>query len=103
MNSFDPYAIIRLLFCQVRQEFNLGMGEYFAALDLIKGEWKIKDESDLKEVLQLLWCHSREEQAQFQMIWQETVIIRELTIPSIIPTDDEPSVEHKSRYLLSFS
>jgi hypothetical protein len=67
MSSFNPQKITSQLFRRVRQEFKLGMGEYFAALDALKGGYGTQNEVDLQEVLQLLWCHSVEDQAQFQL------------------------------------
>ncbi|MEA5537036.1 hypothetical protein [Crocosphaera sp. XPORK-15E] len=97
MSSFNPDEITRQIFRQVRQELNLGMGEYLAALEAIKGGYGTQNESDLQEVLQLLWCHSVEEQAQFQLEWKEIVVIKEASInPPIIESDNfSPTTTNK--------
>lgn len=91
MSSFDPYEITCKLFRQIRQEFSLGMGEYFAAIDALKGGWGQENESDLQEVLQLLWCHSLEDQIQFQLEWKEIIILKEPSLPSTPKSDDQSS------------
>ena len=93
MSAFDPQEIVHKLFPQIRREFSLGMGEYFAALKIFQGEWVIKDESDLKEILQILWCNSLEDQAKFQIKWQEIVLVKETTLESSIsPTPEDETI-----------
>lgn len=57
-----------------RSGFNLGLEEYFAALELVVGESEFSaNESSLKQALKLLWCDSRSEQAQFDPLWEEVL------------------------------
>jgi len=74
MSDFDPEAIATRLFLHLRQSgFNLGVGEYQAALDAIQGGMGTQSLEDFKFILQLLWCHSLAEQSQFALIWQELI------------------------------
>jgi hypothetical protein len=71
MSDSEIEAIVNRLFKRVRQRFNLGMREYLAALDALQGGFGIADRDELKLILQLLWCHSLAQQAQFELIWGE--------------------------------
>ena len=95
MSAFDPQEIVHKLFPQIRREFSLGMGEYFAALKIFQGEWIIKDESDLKEILQILWCSSLEDQGKFQIKWQE-IVLGTTPEPSISPTPEDETIASSS-------
>lgn len=64
-------ALVSRLFRQVRDRFNLGLREYLAALDIVRGDFEVADQDELKLTLQLLWCHSLVQNAQFEMIWTE--------------------------------
>ncbi len=68
MNNFDPEQMLDEVFKRVRQDFQLGISEYFAALTALKGGWG-NNEEELQETLQLLWCHSPSQQEQFLGLW----------------------------------
>ena len=71
MSEFAPEPIVTRLFYRLRKRgFNLGMSEYLAALEAVKGGFAV-DRDDLFLMLQPLWCHSLGEQSQFLLIWQE--------------------------------
>lgn len=61
------------VFKRVRQDFQIGMNEYLAALKALAGGWG-NNEEDLREMLQLLWCHSFSEQEQFLGLWDAVKI-----------------------------
>lgn len=72
MSPFAPEAIAQTLFRLLRKSgFSLGMGEYLAALDVLRWEDGPQTLPALKVVLRLLWCHSFEAQRQFDLIWEE--------------------------------
>lgn len=73
MKEFHPDLLIEQLFKRIRKEFHLGMREYLAATDVVRGDSGVKDWDGLKEVLLLLWCHSRAEQRQFADLWESAV------------------------------
>lgn len=89
MSNFQPDAIVTQLFNRIRQEFDLGLREYLAALDAVKGGYGADNLADLERVLQALWCHSLKEQQRFAAIWKQTVA----TNPSkaIQKTDSDPN------------
>lgn len=68
MNNFEPRKMLDQVFGRIRQDFQLGVGEYSAALKALQGGWGNKEE-ELKETLQLLWCHSPSQQEQFVGLW----------------------------------
>lgn len=80
MNKFDAETITTNIFQRLRKSsFNIGVNEYIAALDAIKGEMGTGSLEELKLILQLLWCHSLAEQSQFSFIWQtETAQLNEV-------------------------
>ncbi|MGK7928123.1 MAG: VWA containing CoxE family protein [Spirulina sp.] len=73
MNPGDFYSIVTQLFHRLRRDFNLGMREYFVALEAVEGGWGNTRE-ELQETLQLLWCKSPSDRAQLEMIWEELAI-----------------------------
>lgn len=76
MSDFEPEAIALRLFRRLRKSrFNLGMGEYLAALEAIRWEDGPKNLESLKIVLRLLWCHSYEAQGQFDQMWDEVAAV----------------------------
>lgn len=69
--TFDPQPILFRVFNRLRQSgFCLGVSEYLAVLDAVEGGYGASSQEELKQVLQLLWCHSLAEQNQFQLIWE---------------------------------
>jgi uncharacterized protein len=82
MTSLDRYSLLETLFQQLRQKgFNLGMDEYLAAIETVRQEYITTDE-ELHSVLQLLWCHSREERGQFQLLWHSLTLAESASIDS---------------------
>ena len=71
MTSSSVEELVTRLFKRVRQQFDLGMREYLAALDAVQGDFEIADQDEMQLVLKLLWCHSLVQQAQFELIWDE--------------------------------
>ncbi|MBD2122354.1 VWA domain-containing protein [Trichocoleus sp. FACHB-262] len=70
MKAFDPQDVVLRMFLRLRSSgFQLGVSEYFAALNAIKGGFA-EDLNALAETLKLLWCHSLGEQSHFEPIWQ---------------------------------
>lgn len=68
MNNFELEQMLDAVFKRVRRDFQLGIGEYFAALKALKGGWG-NNEQELQETLQFLWCHSPSQQEQFLGLW----------------------------------
>ncbi len=73
MSKFLPEPIVNRLFNRLRRNFNIGMREYLAALDAIKGGCGSDNLEDLRLMLQLLWCNSLAEQSQFAVIWESAI------------------------------
>lgn len=102
MTSFNPSYLIEQVFSQVRKDFQLGMGEYFAACEVIAGGWGRENPQDLKSVLQLLWCHSLAEQEHFSGIFDRATAVlpkpenRSLQSPSPNPEDIEIDSENST-------
>jgi uncharacterized protein len=69
MNTSGTGIILINLFTQLRRSgFTLGMGELLAALEAVGGGWGA-DNEEMKQVIQFLWCHSREERDELEIIW----------------------------------
>ncbi len=81
MNNFDPRQMLNEVFKRVRQDFQLGIREYLAALKALKGGWG-NNEEELKETLQLLWCHSLSHQEQFYVLWDAVKVSLGTTKPN---------------------
>ncbi|MFB2934943.1 VWA containing CoxE family protein [Aerosakkonemataceae cyanobacterium BLCC-F154] len=76
MSEFNPELIVENAFKYLRKKgFNLGVNEYLAALDAVRGEMGSQNIDELKLVLKLLWCHSPEEQSYFALLWEEIATI----------------------------
>ncbi|MFQ4136531.1 VWA domain-containing protein [Nodosilinea sp. PGN35] len=68
MNDRDE--LVQRLFLRLNQsQFQLGLGEYLAALSAVEGGFGQSLE-ELEDTLKLLWCHSLAEQSQFEPLWQ---------------------------------
>jgi uncharacterized protein len=93
MNEFDAERIATEIFYYLRKSsFNIGVNEYIAALDAIRGGMGTGSLEELKLILQLLWCHSLAEKSQFSFIWQsEATLNKKLTteITKQVPQTEE--------------
>jgi len=70
MSTFDPEEAVLRAFLRLRSSgFQLGVGEYMAALKAVEGGFG-EDLETLAETLKMLWCHSLGEQSHFDPIWQ---------------------------------
>jgi len=90
MSDFQPEAIVTRLFNRIRQEFNLGLREYLAALDAVRGGYGADQPEDLHLVLQALWCHSLQEQHQFTLIWEQTLLVHSPKAPPKPERESKP-------------
>ncbi|BAZ16808.1 hypothetical protein NIES4071_86860 [Calothrix sp. NIES-4071] len=90
MSELDAQKILTTAFTRLHREgFNLGVGEYLAALEAIP-EWGNTLE-DLQQLVRLLWCCSVAEQSKLEMIW-ESIVAVETPKPKIeAPPQSEPS------------
>ncbi len=99
---FQPEPIVTRLFNRLRREFNLGLREYLAALDAVRGGYGAEHPDSLKSVLQLLWCHSVAERSQFAVAWDAIAIeqpkppAKTTEKPSGAETKPEPPSEPRS-------
>jgi uncharacterized protein len=92
MSELSPEFIILRLFQRLRQAgFGLGMNEYLAALDAIAGRFGTSGLDALQAMLRRLWCHSRDEQRQFDLIWPEVL----QSGPQMIADGDAPAQSPK--------
>lgn len=74
MNNQDSKSVLLEVFTRLRfKGFSLGVGELLAAFRAVNKGWGIEGTEQLREVIQLLWCHSRDEFMDFEDIY-ETVI-----------------------------
>lgn len=88
MTNFNPEAIATKIFHRLRKSgWNLGVNEYIAALDAIRGGIGSENLDKLKLVLELLWCHSFDQQGLFATIWQ-----REITDLAETPTESTDEI-----------
>jgi uncharacterized protein len=72
MSQFDAPEFITQLFLRLRGDsyrFKLGIGEYQAALQAVESGFGV-DEDGLLEMVQILWCSSREQQDKLQRAWE---------------------------------
>ncbi|ERN41721.1 hypothetical protein KR51_00015670 [Rubidibacter lacunae KORDI 51-2] len=77
MSDFlDAQKLVALLFLRLRKSgFDLGVGEYFAALEAVEGGYG-RSRPVLQRTLKLMWCTSRSQQSQFDLLWE--MVIRQL-------------------------
>ena len=68
-----PLRAAQTAFQKVRKEFHLGVGELQAAIEAVQGGFGRADLQALGLVLRSLWCHSVEEQIQWEIQWQQVV------------------------------
>lgn len=69
--GFDATARALDLFTRLRGSgFNIGVGELLALHRALEGGWGADDPDALARVARLLWCNSRQEQAEFDLQWQ---------------------------------
>lgn len=105
MSEFQSEAIIEKFFKLIRKDFNLGMREYLAALDAVRGGFGNQDLLTLRSTLKLLWCHSAAQQKRFDESWESLVVAseREMRAKDHGPLDaDQPSdASEKSPDVLS--
>jgi uncharacterized protein len=70
MEKFEPRQILLQLFITLRRSNRLlGFRELLDAMRAIDGGI-IELPDDLRKMICLLWCHSREEEREFELIWQ---------------------------------
>ncbi len=89
-NKFDLRQMLDEVFKRVRQDFQLGINEYLAALKALKGGWG-NNEEELKETLQMLWCHSPSQQEQFYVVWDAVKV-------SLGKTKTKPNNKRKKKF-----
>jgi uncharacterized protein len=77
MSNFQPEVIVESLFKLVRRDFKLGMQEYLAALDAVRGGFGSQDLPTLRSTLELLWCHSRAQQKRLDELWERVVPVNQ--------------------------
>jgi len=67
-NGARSEAIATDLFYRLRKRCDLGMREYLAAIEAIRGGYDL----ELRQLLQLIWCHSLSEQLLFKTEWDKS-------------------------------
>ena len=68
MSEIDFQALILNVFTRLRRRgVVLGVNELLVALQLLDEAWDIPAPDDLRQDLQLLWCHSQLEEER--MLW----------------------------------
>jgi len=68
---FDAPALALDLFTRLRGSgFTIGVGELLALQRALAGGWGAADPDALARVARLIWCTSRQEQAEFDLQWQ---------------------------------
>ena len=113
MSERDPEHILLDVFHRLhRSGFSLGIGELLAAFQAVAGGWGAEGTEDLRDVLRLLWCHSLQEIAEFEEMYDaalaESTRLAEQPgpekSPSAIPpppqqpsTSEPPSVKTSTR------
>lgn len=92
MSDFDPSTLVSDLFLRLRRSgFNLGIGEYLAALQAVDGGFANNPDA-LEQTLRILWCHSLAEQSEFEPIWQSIAsVTTQEPAPPLPPPLSAPS------------
>jgi hypothetical protein len=63
--------LLRQVFARLRRdEFDLGVSELLAALDLAQSDLVAGDPDELRAGVRLVWCKTPEEQLRFDAVWQ---------------------------------
>ncbi len=68
-----PLRAVQSAFSKVRKDFHLGVGELQVAIEAVQGGFGAADSEALGLVLRSLWCHSVEEQLQWETQWRQVV------------------------------
>jgi uncharacterized protein with von Willebrand factor type A (vWA) domain len=69
--AFDAHALALDLFTRLHDSgFNIGVGELLALHRAVEGGWGNASPDELRRVARLIWCNSRQEQAEFDLQWQ---------------------------------
>lgn len=83
MSEMDYQTLIFNVFTRLRRRgFALGVSELLAALELLGDDWVIHSPDELREDLQLLWCHSRLEEDRLLETWNAAVASSEKPKPA---------------------
>ena len=90
MTDFNSKQMLDEVIKRVRQDFQLGISEYLAALKALKGGWG-NNEEELQETLQFLWCHSPSQQEQFLGLWDAVKV-------SLEKKPTEPKNKRKQKF-----
>lgn len=69
-NRTRSEAIATDLFYRLRKRCDLGMREYLAAIEAIRGGYESR--LGLKQLLQMIWCHHQSEYSFFEKEWDES-------------------------------
>jgi len=96
LNREETEVIAQQLFSRLRSRFGLGMREYLAAVRAIRGGFGGDQRSELKLTLQLLWCHSLDHHAQFELIWDEVAAAQPTPIKQEKRLEEAESQSQKS-------
>lgn len=95
MSEAHPQELVTRAFMRLRRSgFQLGIGEYRAALQALEGGFGDTTES-LMEMLKILWCHSTGEQNQFEPIWRS--LLTSLPHPKAEPAPSATSSRADTR------
>ncbi len=88
MSDFEPKLILKRVFNRLRRDgFNLGMGEYMAAVEAVEVGWG-STQDELLDALCLLWCNSLAEQSRLRILWDTVVASSEQKPPQEQPEEE---------------
>lgn len=93
--SVDDRQFVIDLFDGLHLALGLGIGELLAALRAVEGGWVTADRDDLKQVLVLIWCHSRTAEAEFEAVWSENHTDTDVAADQPSPEEEQKLVEEK--------
>ena len=101
MSEIDFQALILNVFTRLRRRgVVLGVNELLVALQLLDEAWGIHSPDELRQDLQLLWCHSQLEEERLLESWKAAVASSEKPKPSNRPAiEPEPARPERNREL----
>jgi uncharacterized protein len=84
--------LLQQVFARLRRaEFDLGVSELLAALDLAQSDLVAGDADELRAGVRLVWCKTPEEQLRFDAAWQAALTAAAAPFPTDAPASSAPA------------
>lgn len=106
--AFDPHDLLTETFTRLRRAgLNLGVAELLAAYQAVEGGWGRDDPGELAAVAKLIWCNSRQDEAEFDLHWERLLPVYTRRLghqpaaqppsPAVEPAVERPPFERSSK------